>query len=89
MAAKTMIVVVAAVPASCLRWTPSPNSGTHFQLQRRIRLVSGPPLSVIRSGGKQFHAGAWWFGRNDALDARNYFNSLLRRSLNSVSIRRL
>ena len=30
--------------------------------------------SVIRSGGKQFHAGAWWFGRNDALDARNYFN---------------
>ena len=30
--------------------------------------------SVIRSGSKTFHAGAWWFGRNDALDARNYFN---------------
>ena len=30
--------------------------------------------SVIKAGTKQFHAGAWWFGRNDALDARNYFN---------------
>jgi Carboxypeptidase regulatory-like domain len=29
---------------------------------------------VIKSGTKQFHATAWWFGRNDALDARNYFN---------------
>jgi hypothetical protein len=30
--------------------------------------------TAIKSGGKQFHASAWWFGRNDALDARNYFN---------------
>jgi hypothetical protein len=30
--------------------------------------------NVIKSGGKQFHASAWEFGRNDALDARNYFN---------------
>jgi hypothetical protein len=30
--------------------------------------------AVIRSGGKQFHASAWEFLRNDALDARNYFN---------------
>jgi Carboxypeptidase regulatory-like domain/TonB-dependent Receptor Plug Domain len=29
---------------------------------------------VIKSGSKQLHAGAWYFGRNDALDARNYFN---------------
>jgi len=29
---------------------------------------------VIKSGGKQFHASAWEFVRNDALDARNYFN---------------
>jgi hypothetical protein len=29
---------------------------------------------VVKSGTKQFHASAWWFGRNDALDARNYFN---------------
>jgi len=29
---------------------------------------------VVKSGTKQFHATAWWFGRNDALDARNYFN---------------
>jgi hypothetical protein len=31
--------------------------------------------TAIKSGTKQFHASAWWFGRNDALDARNYFNS--------------
>ena len=30
--------------------------------------------TAIKSGTKQFHASAWWFGRNDALDARNYFN---------------
>jgi hypothetical protein len=30
--------------------------------------------NVIKSGSKQFHASAWEFGRNDALDARNYFN---------------
>ncbi|HEV3512140.1 MAG TPA: TonB-dependent receptor [Candidatus Sulfotelmatobacter sp.] len=29
---------------------------------------------VVKSGTRQFHADAWWFGRNDALDARNYFN---------------
>ncbi len=30
--------------------------------------------SVIKSGTKQFHAQAWEIFRNDALDARNYFN---------------
>jgi len=29
---------------------------------------------VVKSGTKEYHADAWWFGRNDALDARNYFN---------------
>lgn len=29
---------------------------------------------VIKSGSRQFHASAWEFNRNDALDARNYFN---------------
>jgi len=29
---------------------------------------------VIKSGTKQYHASAWEFFRNDALDARNYFN---------------
>ncbi|HWF92128.1 MAG TPA: carboxypeptidase regulatory-like domain-containing protein, partial [Terriglobales bacterium] len=29
---------------------------------------------VVKSGSKQFHASAWEFNRNDALDARNYFN---------------
>ena len=29
---------------------------------------------VIKSGTKQYHASAWEFDRNDAFDARNYFN---------------
>jgi len=35
---------------------------------------AGTISMVIKSGTRQFHAGAWYFGRNDALDARNYFN---------------
>ena len=30
--------------------------------------------TVLKSGSKNFHASAWEFDRNDALDARNYFN---------------
>jgi hypothetical protein len=30
---------------------------------------------VIKSGSRQFHAAAWEFDRNDAFDARNYFNA--------------
>jgi hypothetical protein len=30
--------------------------------------------TVLKSGTKTFHASAWEFLRNDALDARNYFN---------------
>jgi hypothetical protein len=30
--------------------------------------------TVVKSGTKQLHASAWEFDRNDALDARNYFN---------------
>ncbi len=30
--------------------------------------------TVIKSGTKRFHASAWEFDRNDAFDARNYFN---------------
>jgi hypothetical protein len=30
--------------------------------------------TVIKSGTKQFHASAWEFDRNNALDARGYFN---------------
>ncbi len=35
---------------------------------------AGTVATVVKSGTKQLHAEAWWFGRNDALDARGYFN---------------
>jgi Carboxypeptidase regulatory-like domain len=35
---------------------------------------AGTMSMVIKSGTKALHAGAWYFGRNNALDARNYFN---------------
>jgi len=38
-------------------------------------LTGGATITtVIKSGTKQFHASAWEFDRNDAFDARNYFN---------------
>ncbi len=38
-------------------------------------LASAATIStVIKSGTKQFHASAWEYFRNDALNARNYFN---------------
>jgi Carboxypeptidase regulatory-like domain len=35
---------------------------------------AGTISMVIKSGTNKFHATAFYFGRNDALDARNYFN---------------
>ncbi len=35
---------------------------------------SATMTTVLKSGTKTFHASAWEFLRNDALDARNYFN---------------
>ena len=35
---------------------------------------AGTMSMVIKSGTKQFHAEGFYFGRNDAFDARNYFN---------------
>jgi hypothetical protein len=35
---------------------------------------AGTMTMVIKSGTKQLHATAFYFGRNDAFDARNYFN---------------
>ena len=38
-------------------------------------LVSGATIStVVKSGSDQLHASAWWFGRNNAFDARNFYN---------------
>ena len=41
---------------------------------------AGTMSMVVRSGTRQLHAGAWYFGRNDALDARNYFNPAINPS---------
>jgi hypothetical protein len=35
---------------------------------------AGTMSMVIKSGTKQLHAEAFYYGRNDALDARNFFN---------------
>ncbi len=35
---------------------------------------AGTMSMVIKSGTRQLHASAFYYGRNDALDARNYFN---------------
>jgi hypothetical protein len=38
-------------------------------------LVSGATITTaVKSGTDKIHSSAWWFGRNDALDARNFFN---------------
>ncbi len=35
---------------------------------------AGTLTTVVKSGTKALHASGWYFGRNDALDARNFFN---------------
>ena len=35
---------------------------------------AGTMSMVLKSGARTFHASAWEFNRNDAFDARNYFN---------------
>jgi len=38
-------------------------------------LVSGATISTaLKSGTDKLHASAWWFGRNNAFDARGFFN---------------
>src|SRR6185437_15246835 len=45
------------------------NYGAEYGLSSAATMTT-----VLKSGTNQFHASAWWFGRNDAFDARNYFN---------------
>ena len=38
-------------------------------------LVSGATITTaVKAGTDKIHASAWWFGRNNALDARGWFN---------------
>ena len=59
---------------------PSEDSLAEFRIlssnySAEYGLSSGSTVtSVIKSGTNQLHASAWWFGRNDYLNARNYFN---------------
>jgi hypothetical protein len=58
---------------------PSIDALSEFRVQTsnysaEFGLVSGATISTaIKSGTHQFHGSAWWFGRNDALDARGWF----------------
>jgi len=49
--------------------TMTSNYSAEFGLSSAVTFTA-----VIKSGTRQFHASAWEFLRNDALDARNYFN---------------
>lgn len=59
---------------------PSIDALSEFRVQTsnyaaEFGLSSGATISTaVKSGTDQFHASAWWFGRNDDLDARNWFN---------------
>jgi len=43
---------------------------------------AGTMTMVLKSGTRSLHASAWEFNRNDAFDARNYFNPAPKRSQN-------
>jgi Carboxypeptidase regulatory-like domain/TonB dependent receptor len=59
---------------------PSIDALSEFRVQTsnysaEFGLVSGATISTaVKGGTDQFHASAWWFGRNDDLDARGWFN---------------
>lgn len=59
---------------------PSLDALSEFRVQTsnysaEYGLESGATVStVVKSGTKSLHASAWYFGRNDDLDARGYFN---------------
>lgn len=72
---------------------PSEDSLAEFRIlssnySAEYGLSSGSTVTtVIKSGTNQLHASTWWFGRNDYLNARNYFNPRenANGSLNKVS----
>ncbi len=49
--------------------TMTSNYGAEYGLSS-----AGTMSMAVKSGTRELHASAWYFGRNDALDARGYFN---------------
>jgi hypothetical protein len=61
--------------------SPPPDALQEFNVQTHITdaefaISSGANINIaMRSGTNQFHGDAWEFFRNDALDARNFFDA--------------
>ncbi len=62
--------------------SPSPDALAEFKVlasnySADFGQASGGTISIaLKSGGRDFHGGAWEFNRNDAVDANNYFSNL-------------
>jgi hypothetical protein len=62
-------------------YTPSVDAVQEYKVQQgnlsaEVGFSSNTYVNVVtRSGTNEFHGSAWWFGRNDALNANNWFNN--------------
>jgi hypothetical protein len=69
----------------CFSSLPSVDALAQFQVlssnyQADYGIGSGGTiLMVLKSGSQNFHGGAWFFNRNEAYNANNYFNNLAGR----------
>jgi hypothetical protein len=62
-------IIMPSIDAIAETQTLTSNYGAEYGLSS-----AGTISSVLKSGTKTFHFSLWEFFRNDALDARNYFN---------------